>query len=255
MVDSYTKLLLHCDGADASTTFIDSALGKAVTANGNAQIDTAQSKFGGASGLFDGTGDYLTLADSADWDFSTGAFTIDFWIRFSSIAATQGIINHITNGTNYWAIYWSTSNEITFLKYTDAVETINITKSWTPVINTWYHVALVRNGTNWYFFVDGTQIGTTGSSAYATGNYTGVLRIAQHSNTANHFFGWLDEIRISKGIARWTSNFTPPNRAYNGVGGGFSSGQPWIFMKDMWEKHNKLWKPKGLILPKEGFSY
>src|SRR3990167_5725818 len=75
--DSYTQLLLHCDGVDAATTFTDE-IGKAVTANGNAQIDTAQKKFGTASGLFDGTGDYLSLADSDDWNFGAGDFTIDF---------------------------------------------------------------------------------------------------------------------------------------------------------------------------------
>src|SRR3972149_9214360 len=67
-IDSYTKLLLHMDGANGSTTFTDE-MGQAVTANGNAQISTAQSKFGGASGLFDGTGDYLSVPASADWDF------------------------------------------------------------------------------------------------------------------------------------------------------------------------------------------
>src|SRR3990167_7740340 len=75
-----TSLMLHMDGADASTTFTDET-GKTVTANGNAQIDTAQSKFGGAAALFDGAGDYLTVSGSADWDLGTGDFTIDFWFR------------------------------------------------------------------------------------------------------------------------------------------------------------------------------
>lgn len=83
-IDTYTKLLLHCDGTDGSTTFSDNGVtGHTVTANGNAQIDTAQSKFGNASGLFDGTGDYLTIPDHADWNFGTGNFTIDAWIRFA----------------------------------------------------------------------------------------------------------------------------------------------------------------------------
>jgi len=74
--DSYTKLLLHMDGADGSTTFTDEA-GHTVTANGNAQIDTAQNVFGGASGLFDGSSGYLTVPDSEDWNFGTGDFTFD----------------------------------------------------------------------------------------------------------------------------------------------------------------------------------
>ena len=87
-----TVLLLHCDGTDGATTFTDSSdTSHTVTANGNAQIDTDQSKFGGASGLFDGTGDYLSIPDSADWDFGTGDWTIDFLIRFNAITGRHGI--------------------------------------------------------------------------------------------------------------------------------------------------------------------
>ena len=70
--DGYTVALLHMDGADTSTTFTDES-GKTWTANGNAQIDTAQSVFGGASGLFDGTGDYLSASDHADWQLDGGS--------------------------------------------------------------------------------------------------------------------------------------------------------------------------------------
>jgi hypothetical protein len=81
-IDAYTVLMLHMDGVDTCTHFLDSELTpKAVTAVGNAQIDTAQSKFGNASALFDGAGDYLSVPDSADWAFGTGAFTIDFWTQ------------------------------------------------------------------------------------------------------------------------------------------------------------------------------
>lgn len=91
--DQYTKLLLHCDGADASTTFTDAsqaAHGNA-TPNGNAQVDTAQSKFGGASALFDGTGDFLSYADHADWHFGSGDFMADFWVRFNSVSTAKFI--------------------------------------------------------------------------------------------------------------------------------------------------------------------
>src|SRR3989338_1134677 len=88
--DSYTKLVLHSNGTDGSTRFTDSATNKTTTAYGNAQIDTAQSKFCGASGLFDGTGDYLTLADSDDWSFGTGNWTIDCWSRFNKLFGQGG---------------------------------------------------------------------------------------------------------------------------------------------------------------------
>lgn len=94
--DVYTVALLHMNGADASTTFTDES-GKTWTANGNAQIDTAQSVFGGASGLFDGTGDFISSADSNDWQFDGGSnsneWTADFRIRFNGDPGTgnQGI--------------------------------------------------------------------------------------------------------------------------------------------------------------------
>ena len=69
--DSYTKLLLHCDGTDASTIFTDE-IGHTIVANGDAQIDTVQKVFGTASGLFSGTDDFISSADSADWDFGSG---------------------------------------------------------------------------------------------------------------------------------------------------------------------------------------
>jgi len=85
-VDEFTVALLHMNGTDAATAFTDET-GKTWTAQGNAQIDTGQSKFGGASGLFDGTGDYIDTPDSTDWQLDGGAdanlWTIDFWVRFN----------------------------------------------------------------------------------------------------------------------------------------------------------------------------
>src|SRR3990167_9675179 len=108
--DAFTKLLLHCDGVDAATSFPDvSASAHTVTANGNAQVDTAQSKFGGASLIVDGTGDYLSVPDHADWDFGTGDFTVDFWFRRNG---TQGAFSNMVssfNGASGWHIAFGSS--------------------------------------------------------------------------------------------------------------------------------------------------
>jgi hypothetical protein len=78
-IDSYTKLMLHCNGADMSTTFTDDSFSaRTVTANDNAQINTAQYKFGLASGIFDGSGDFLSIVNSSDFNFNSNDFTIDF---------------------------------------------------------------------------------------------------------------------------------------------------------------------------------
>ena len=218
--DAYTVLMLHMDGDDASTTFTDSAVPpKTVTANGNAQIDTAQSKFGGASGLFDGTGDYLSLADSEDWYFGTGNFTIDFWVRFNALPTGYGCLfdqyvdanNYITiglwnnAGTYTWHI-WAKEGDVGRLNYNIADAGL--------ATNNWYHIAFVRSGNNNYVFRNGTQVGSTAVDAAAMPNIASTFRIGYSQLSGTYLNGWLDEFRVSKGVARWTANFTPPTAAY-----------------------------------------
>jgi hypothetical protein len=211
--DSYTVSLLHMNGTDGSTTFTDSAAGgtHTWTANGNAQIDTAQSKFNGASGLFDGTGDYLSAPDSNDWNFGSGDFTIDFWVRFNSVAANQYILSQQTGSDDGMAMQWVTANELQFRARQASINIIAIDKTWSPSANTWYHLAISRNGNNWRWFVDGTQLDTTVTETDSIPDWTGSFRVGYETTPTEYFLnGWLDELRISKGIARWTANFTPP---------------------------------------------
>src|SRR5512140_3292044 len=95
--DDYTVSLLHMNGSDGSTVFWDESA-RLWTAAGNARIDTAQSKFGGASALFAGTGGYINTADSADWDTGPGDFTVDLWVRWN-VVANSGLYSHgLTDG-------------------------------------------------------------------------------------------------------------------------------------------------------------
>ncbi len=221
-LDSYTKLLLHSDGTDGSTTFIDETE-KAVTAVGNAQIDTAQSKFGGASGLFDGTGDYLSTPDSADWYFGTGDFTIDFWVRFSSLPTSGNYVRFFTqasNTTNLTSIFIYNSGSSYDLYLNVAVSDVPIlqfARAVTVSTNTWYHIALTRNGSNFRLFWNGTQLGDTYVDSDSYPDFTGNVEIGGTIvlTSPGWLNGWIDEFRISKGIARWTANFTPPTSAYS----------------------------------------
>lgn len=200
-------LLLHCDGVDGSTTFTDSEITpKTVTPNGDAQIDTAQSKFGGASALFDGTGDYLTLADSADWDFGTGDFTIDFWVQFNSAVTGQTFIDR-NNGVQF-SVQFQGGNLQTVI---NAVAVYS--NAWAPLANTWYHIAVTRNGSNLRMFVDGTQIGTTQSNSSDIQGTDGIV-IGGIKAASALFNGWIDELRIIKGRADYTANFSLPTSAY-----------------------------------------
>lgn len=226
--DSYTKSLLHMNGADASTTFADENSSHTWTANGNAQIDTAQSVFGGASGLFDGTGDFLSTPNHADHRLDGGSnsntWTIDFRLRFPSDPSTvMGLVQQFADASNYWAVYFDGSgNTLNFVVVSAGVVTVFISKSWNPAGTTWYHVAIVKNGTTGYLmFIDGTQIGVTETDTDVIPSITGELWIGRLTNVLSNTYylnGWIDEFRISKGVARWTSDFTPPTSEYGTVG-------------------------------------
>lgn len=201
--------LLHFDGADGSTTFVD-VKGHTFTAVGNAQIDTAQSLFGGASGLFDGAGDYIWAADSADWDFGTGDFTVELAIRFASVPvnAVMTMISTYAGSDSGWEIQYRTDvgagNRLTF-----GVGDASNNFAWSPSTNTWYRVAVSRSGTNLRAFIDGTQIGSTITNSSDLTSTAALWIGALNAGGAIQFFnGWLDDLRITKGVARYTENYT-----------------------------------------------
>jgi len=199
---------------------------KAVTAYGNARISTAQSRFGGASGVFNGNGAYLSTPDSVDWAFGAGDFTIDFWVRFNAIPTVgnymQLYIQRETDGANehsfsfyndgvygQWRVYVEVSGSLL----------LNIGRpSHGIVLGTWYHIAYVRSGNNLRIFENGVQCGTDISFSSAMPDAAIQLEIGRnpYSGGVRYFNGWLDEFRVSKGVARWTSNFTPPTSAPTG---------------------------------------
>ena len=229
--DTNTNLLLHMDGTDTATVFNDISGGDVSASNnkivyvGNAQIDTAQSKFGGASGLFDGTGDYLSLADSEDWNFGAGDFTIDTWVRFNVLTAgyRHTIVGQWGTPKGWWLFYDASPTATLYFGYsTNGTDQSFQTVSWVASINNWYHVSVVRNGNNLLFFVDGVQVETTKDvSGVTIYNSSETLNVGAHSSGgSNYLNGYLDEFRVSKGIARWTSNFTLPGCDYDSECGG-----------------------------------
>jgi hypothetical protein len=205
------SLLLHCDGADASTTFTDhSSYGHTMTANGNAQIDTAQSKFGGASGLFDGTGDYLSTTDAGEFDFGSGDFTVEAWIR-STTTGQQAIIAGSGAGDFFLQIN-VTGSKIGIGRNGAAIDTLSEAGSISA--DTWHHIAITRESSTVRFFLDGAVVpidsGSTNSNSYSMATpYVG-----NESSGSIYFNGWMDDVRITKGVARYTAAFTPHTEAH-----------------------------------------
>jgi hypothetical protein len=212
--DNYTKLLLHSDGADASTTFTDSSLyGKTVTANGNAHVETDMKVFGSASAQFDGTGDYLSASDSADWNMGSGDFTIDCW--FYALNNNQTVFAFYGTGWSGGNMQWTLgvhSNKL-FAFFDTAGTDIVLYDSVNLPTSTWTHAAFVRSGNNFNLYKNGTSV-ASGSTASAGNTGTYYFTSGVDYGGASYYTGYLDEVRVSKGIARWTSNFTVPNAAY-----------------------------------------
>lgn len=216
--DPFTKLLLHMDGTDGSTTFTDSAVGgvgHTVTAAGNAQIDTAQSKFGGASGLFDGTGDWLTIPDSDDFDFSGGVWTVDFWVRFATTGTELSLWSQWVDNNNKIICSKDAADKITFQYFDATVQEVVLQRAAAVVADTWYHIAIVEDGNDWFLFVDGAiaeqETNTNRMPNLAATFVIGAGDNAQFEDPLN---GWLDEFRVSK-RARWKQAFSPYDHAYS----------------------------------------
>jgi hypothetical protein len=220
--DANTALLLHIDGTDGSTTFTDSSnSAHTITANGNAQIDTAQSKFGGASSLFDGSGDYLSVPDHSGFTFGNGNFTIDGWIRLNEIGRTQQIYMHTSVSAYGVNILVHSSNKLRLTlssngSSNDIIGLTDLITTTTLVADKWYHFAVLRDGTTARLFLDGTEEDTHAVSTTSVYDSSEVVYIGSEKGTGNHLNGSIDELRISKGVARWTTNFTPDTEPYGG---------------------------------------
>lgn len=219
--DTYTSLLLHFFGIDASTVFTNSSsYAQTLTANGDAQISTAQSKFGGSSGYFDGNGDYVTVPDDALYEFGTGDFTIDFWASVSTLNRVNMFLTQCYQANSDFSYRIYANNGTVIFDYSvDGTTRSVITGSTAIVADTFYHFAVVRDGTTITLYLNGVAIGnsTIGASAIFNSSEDIVIGGVYEGGTnyaAFNLHGYIDELRISKGIARWTANFTPPTSAY-----------------------------------------
>jgi len=210
-----------------NTTFIDSSANAfTVTRNG----DTVQSGFNpfsqasSGSGYFDGTGDYLTVPANAAFNFGTGNFTVEAWIYITGNAALNGngvreaaVFNvgstAFTTGFSLSIVGNSTTTGTGLGIYKNLNTETSISATTTITQNAWHHIAVTRSGSSVYLFLDGTQVGSTGTSSTIWGSTTeGVLvgRLWSGTSYLNDFPGYISNLRIVKGTAIYTANFTPP---------------------------------------------
>jgi hypothetical protein len=209
------SLLLHGDGTNGSTTIIDSSPSpKTVTAVGNAQISTAQSRFGGASITFNGSTDYLLLSSSSDFKFLASDFTIEAWIRASNVSGIHTIYSARESTGGSGVTFRISSGKLQFF-YGAGLGLF--TAATNISTNTWHHVALTREGNLFKLWLNGGLDGTSGAITASVSNNDLAPSIgawAYRSPQDEFFNGHIDDLRITKGVARYTANFTPPTAPF-----------------------------------------
>ena len=224
---SKVKLLLPLNGSNSATSTSDSSdEGNSITFNGNAQISTAQSKFGGSSLLLDGAGDYLQVANQDYFDFGSNDFTIECWFYFdSSSSETFNTLLDMGNGGGAGSgPFWTAVKKDGGTYYIGAALDSTAGGDWDVLENfamatlsasTWHHFAVSREGSNFKVFLNGTSVATATSSSAMRDENSALQIGARGQNTASHYFkGYIDDVRITNGLARYTSNFTAPTSAH-----------------------------------------
>ncbi len=173
-----------------------------VTAFGNAQVSTAQSKFSGASALFDGTGDYIRALGN-NFTFSTNQdFTVESWVYITGTSNTRAFFT-LVDGTTVRAVLYITSTQLSL--YSPSLGGLSLGDF--PSANTWHHMALTRSGNTTRVFFNGTETYSTTTSWNASSDRL-LLGTDGESTVTNPYIGYIDEVRISNS-ARYTANFTP----------------------------------------------
>jgi len=215
--DANTRLLANFTNAG----ILDNAMMNDLETVGNAQLSTSVKKYGSGSISMTSSGDYLKgTQPSVVYDINGGDFTIEFWVNFTSLAADRALVSKYGNtaenaGGLGYVVQWVQSSSVLRLVLgvgggSDAL----YTWSWSPSTSTWYHVAITRSGTSGRAFVNGTQIGTTSTLSTSDVASPNVIQLGKTHTVAQYLLGYMDDVRITKGVARYTANFTAPTAAF-----------------------------------------
>jgi hypothetical protein len=205
-----TTLLLNGAGA----AIADGVSKNVLETVGNARVINGVKKYGTGAMYFDGTGDYLNILSDPPLYLSTGNFTIEGWVYTTnsstsqavlfrrSAAAARGLVISINSFVSQKLSFACGNSDISAWE-------VQLDSTTSLANNTWYHFAVVRDGDDFELFINGTSEDTANSSVVIADD-TSVLRIGANDTGATSLNGYIDDLRITKGVARYTSNFTPP---------------------------------------------
>lgn len=217
--DSSVSLLLHMDGTNGSTTFTDRSFTPKTPVNTGPTINTSISKFGSASGYFNGS-TFLSYANSSDFNFSGGTYTIEGWVNPSSVSSLMTIVAKATSGISVdWAFNIDNATTVSFWVSGQGSPSVSGTVP-TIVPGTWHHFAAVSDAGIVSVYWNGIRIGIS-PSTMTTVHTAALITLGCYRNNdpAYYYNGYMDEIRLTKGTARYTANFTPPASPFSNADG------------------------------------
>ncbi len=213
---NYVVLLAHFDGFNGSTIFTDSSrYAHTLVRFGTPTISTVQSKFGGASLSCDGTGDYLRSLAYPEMIIPTnGDYTIEAWV-YSTVSGAKDIFTW--GPAPYWNVWKNSSNFLVF--YGNGAD--RITGATAIANNTWYHVAISRSSGTYRLFLNGVS---QGGWANTTGVGEAEFWIGGWPSGGAEWAGYIDEVRFTNGVSRYTNNFTPSTAPFAGGNQHYAMG-------------------------------
>lgn len=175
---------------------------------GNAQVSTTQAKYGTTSAYFDGNGDWLVSPNRPEHNFGTGDFTIEAWVYPATTNSQATIVSNYNGPSSGWGLLLGSTGPLFGWGDTNLLAGSSAFNQ-----NAWNHIAITRSGTSLRMFLNGTQVASATNSTDFTS--TGALFVGRLREATAGFFwqGYIDDLRLTKGYARYTANFTPPAAA------------------------------------------
>ena len=215
----YVIFLANMDGVDAQKSFTSQdSYARVATFNGNSQFDTDQAKFGDTSLLlFGGPNDHITFPDADELSLGNDSFTIECWIRWELIQTHTSffVSKWTTGGGNEWAVgydYAAGSYKLWVSSTgSDVIEKCVWANS--PTLGEWIHIAATFDGTTYRLFHNGDLVDSDVSST-TLASTNSLLTIGDRADGTLEFDGWIDDVRITKGHARYTDDFDVPTKAF-----------------------------------------
>lgn len=218
--DSYIDrvcLLLNGEGNNNSVSIVDSSLSpKTINRFGDTKISTAKAKYGVSSIFFDGAGDYISIPSSSDFNWFDTDFTIELWYnpQTNNVGSLPNLIGMMepTGGTNYWSFGINNTGKLAFYYWSGSSNIFSHPTSIT--LNTWNHIAFIhKKGIGGYLALNGiiSSFPISGTPQFAT------IPIVIGGFYNNFISGFIDALRITKGVARYTANFNPETDTFFNV--------------------------------------